>query len=139
MAAVVDRRPSAAADEFRKFLLRTTVRVAASLVNSSACSKAGTLFTLVPLRSVPRMDAIGEIILRLKISELEAHLALREIERVGLNWVIDDPKTDPDEKYRLELRRERVLVEWGEIMIELQELREIQKTALEIVPRGALN
>jgi len=85
------------------------------------------------------MDAIGEIILRLKISELEAHLALREIERVGLNWVIDDPKTDPDEKYRLELRRERVLVEWGEIMIELQELREIQKTALEIVPRGALN
>lgn len=85
------------------------------------------------------MEAIGEIILRLKISELEAQLALREIERVGLNWVIDDPKTDPDEKYRLELRRERVLIEWGEIMSELQELREIQKTAHEIVPRGALN
>ncbi len=85
------------------------------------------------------MEAIGEIILRLKISELEAQLALREIERVGLNWVIDDSKTDPDEKYRLELRRERVLIEWGEIMSELQELREIQKTAHEIVPRGALN
>ena len=43
------------------------------------------------------MDQIGEIILKLKITELEAQLALREIERVRLNWQIDKPEIDEDE------------------------------------------
>ena len=69
------------------------------------------------------MDQIGAIILKLKITELEAQLVLREIERAGLNAQIDDPNFDLDEKDRAILRRERVIVEWGEIMTELQDLR----------------
>lgn len=71
------------------------------------------------------MDRIGEIILRLKIRELEAQLALREIEREALNRKIDDPDTDTLQRYEAELRRDQSLIEWGEIMTALQKLREI--------------
>lgn len=69
------------------------------------------------------MDQIGEILLQLKTTELEAQLALREIARIALTHEIEDLEKDPLHKREAELRRDRVLVEWGEIMTELQELR----------------
>lgn len=85
------------------------------------------------------MDQIGEIILRLKITELEAQLVLREIERVGLSRRIDDPGFDPDEKDRAIFRRERTIVEWGEIMTELHELRARQDGAVNVTQRADPN
>jgi hypothetical protein len=85
------------------------------------------------------MDQIGEIILKLKIIEFEAQLALREIERVRLNRAIDDPTTDDDGKYLASIRRDRTIIEWREIMIELQEHRERHARELELTPRADLN
>jgi hypothetical protein len=85
------------------------------------------------------MDQIGEIILRLKITELEAQLALREIMRVGLNQQIDDPETEGGERYLAALRRDRTIIEWGELMTELQEFRERQTRELELAPHADLN
>lgn len=83
------------------------------------------------------MDQISEIILRLRIVELGAQLALREVERVVLNHEIDDPKTDPSRRLEAQLRRDRSLVEWGEFMTELHELRNRHELAL--TSRGSLN
>jgi len=85
------------------------------------------------------MDQIGEIILKLKITELQAQLALRELERVALNLEIDDPATDDDRKHLASIRRDRTVIEWGEIMTELQELRECHARELELTPRADLN
>jgi len=82
---------------------------------------------------------IGEIILRLKISELEAQLVLCEIERVGLSRQIEGPDFDLGERDRAVVRRERVVVEWGEIMVELYELRERYPRELELTPRAKMN
>jgi hypothetical protein len=85
------------------------------------------------------MDQIGDIILTLKITELKAQIALREIERVGLNRVTEDLKTDEDSRYRATILRERVTIEWGELMTELHELCEVHEEELEIRPRATLN
>jgi hypothetical protein len=42
---------------------------------------------------------------------------------VGLSRQINDPNLDSDEKDRAILRRERLIVERGEIIVELHELR----------------
>jgi hypothetical protein len=85
------------------------------------------------------MDEIGEIILRLRINELEAHLVLREIERAALNREIGDPKADDDERYRKTIRRDRTVIEWGEVMTELQDLRDRYGRELGLMPRATLN
>ncbi|HLY40504.1 MAG TPA: hypothetical protein VKR52_04780 [Terracidiphilus sp.] len=85
------------------------------------------------------MDQISEIILRLKISELEAQAVLRELERDAWNKVIDDPNTNEDDRSRASIRRDRTIIEWGEIMTELQELRDLQANLPELKPRGELN
>lgn len=85
------------------------------------------------------MDEIGEIILRLKITELEAQLAVREIERETLNRLIADPDADPAQRVKAELRRDRSLVEWGEIMTELQGRREEYTRVLGIMPHSQRN
>lgn len=84
------------------------------------------------------MDQIGEIVLKLRITELGAQLALREIERLGLSRQINDPSFDPGEKERAVLRRERTIIEWGEIMTDLQELRR-QERELSVTPHAKLN
>jgi hypothetical protein len=76
------------------------------------------------------MDPIGEIILRLKISELEALLVLCEIERLGLNREIEDPETTFCKRSDAERRRDRVIVEWGQIMTQLHDLRGRQEREL---------
>jgi hypothetical protein len=85
------------------------------------------------------MDQIGEIILRLKVSELQAHLVLLEIERVALNRKIDDPKTEVDVRYLVTIRRDRTIIEWGELMMELQGMRERHARELELSTRADLN
>lgn len=85
------------------------------------------------------MDEIGEIILRLKIIQLEARAALCEMERVTWSTKTDDPNTDDDERYLASIRRDRTIIEWGEIMTELQELRDIQARLPDLKPRAELN
>jgi hypothetical protein len=75
----------------------------------------------------------------LKIVQLEAKLALREIMRVGLNRQIDDPETEGGERYLATIRRDRTIIEWGEIMTELQGLRERHTRELEPTPRADLD
>jgi len=82
------------------------------------------------------MDQLGEIILRLKISELEAQAALRELERDAWNKVIDDPNTSEDGRYRATVRRDRTIIEWGEIIVELEESRERYAREFALDPRG---
>jgi hypothetical protein len=85
---------------------------------------------------VSSMDQLSEIILRLRISEREAQLLAREIERTGLKREIEDPATLPDRVQEATLRRERSLVEHGEIMSELNDLHEPENW---LSPHGKLN
>jgi hypothetical protein len=64
---------------------------------------------------------------------------LREIERIGLNRKIEDATTDDDRKYLASIRRDRTIIELGEIMVGLQELRESHARDLELTPRADLN
>ena len=59
----------------------------------------------------------------LRLDNLEALLVLREIERVGLNFQIDSPETTPERKMEAIARRDKVLIEWGETLTELEDLR----------------
>ncbi|MGO9619728.1 MAG: hypothetical protein ACLPH3_23980 [Terracidiphilus sp.] len=70
------------------------------------------------------MDEIRERQRLMLIDNLEAQLVVRELERVGLNFEIDSPQIVPERKAEAIARRDVVLVEWGEIMTELEELRQ---------------
>jgi hypothetical protein len=59
----------------------------------------------------------------LRLDNLEALLVLREIERVGLNLEIDSPQITPEQKAKSIARRDEVLIEWGETITELEDLR----------------
>jgi hypothetical protein len=59
----------------------------------------------------------------LRLDNLEALLVLREIERVGLNFEIDSPQITPEQKAKFITRRDEVLIEWGETITELEDLR----------------
>lgn len=59
----------------------------------------------------------------LRLDNLEALLVLREIERVGLNFEIDSQKITPERKAEAIARRDEVLIEWGETLTELEDLR----------------
>jgi hypothetical protein len=50
---------------------------------------------------------------------LKAHLALHEIERTALSAEINDSNTTPERRAEAIARRDAALVEWGEIMSEL--------------------
>jgi hypothetical protein len=102
-------------------------------------SSGGYNRTLHFLPEVSSMDQIGEILLKLAITEREAQLALREIERNALNREIEDPRTDPGRRSEALLRRNRSLVEWGAIMTELQDLRDVQQRETTPVPRTVRN
>jgi hypothetical protein len=66
------------------------------------------------------MDRIWRL---LRLDNLEALLVLREIERVGLNFQIDSPQIAPEQKAAAIFRRDQVLIEWGETLTELEDLR----------------
>jgi hypothetical protein len=59
----------------------------------------------------------------LRLDNLEALLVLREIERVELNFQIDSPQITPEQKAKSIARRDEVLIEWGETLTELEDLR----------------
>ena len=69
------------------------------------------------------MTEIDRIWRLLRLDNLEALLVLREIERVGLNFQIDSPETTPERKMEAIARRDKVLIEWGETLTELEDLR----------------
>jgi hypothetical protein len=69
------------------------------------------------------MEEIDRIWRILVLDNLEAQLVVHEIERVGLNFEIDSPQVTPERKAEAIARRDTVLIEWGEIMTELEELR----------------
>jgi hypothetical protein len=65
----------------------------------------------------------------LRLDNLEALLVLREIERVGLNFEIDSPETTPERKANAIARRDEGLIEWGETLTELEDLRNAHNPA----------
>ena len=69
------------------------------------------------------MTEIDRICRLLRLDNLEAQVVLREIERVGLNAQIDSPETTRERRAKAIARRDASLIEWGEIMTELEELR----------------
>jgi len=69
------------------------------------------------------MTEIDRIWRLLRLDNLEALLVLREIERVGLNFQIDSPQVTPEKKAAALIRRDKVLIEWGETLTELEDLR----------------
>jgi hypothetical protein len=59
------------------------------------------------------------------VTNLEARLQVSEIERVALNFEIGSPQITLERKAEAIARRDVVLIEWGEIMTRLEELRQI--------------
>ena len=57
------------------------------------------------------------------IQNLEAILAVQEIELAGLKLVIESPLIAPVEKAGAIERRDAVIVEWGKTMTELENAR----------------
>ncbi|MGA2730909.1 MAG: hypothetical protein ABSE96_24115 [Terracidiphilus sp.] len=57
------------------------------------------------------------------IQNLEAILAVQEIELAGLNFAIDSLFNSPEEKAGAIERRDAVIVEWGKTMTELENAR----------------
>lgn len=85
------------------------------------------------------MDQIEEIILKIRITELEALLVLCEFERGVLNRRIEDAETDEEDRCTATIRRDRTIIEWGGIMTELHELRERQAHEFTLTTRVSLN
>jgi hypothetical protein len=83
------------------------------------------------------MDQIGEIVLRLKISELEAQLVLREIGHVGPNRQIGILLLIWTKGNSQSCAANASSSKWGEIMVELQDVRE--RYAQELVSRSERN
>ena len=69
------------------------------------------------------MTEIDRICRLHRLDNLEAQLVVREIERVGLNAQIDSPETTQKRRAEAIARRDASLIEWGEIMTELEDLR----------------
>jgi hypothetical protein len=67
--------------------------------------------------------ADSNILRRLLIGAKEARLVACQIALLGLNFEIDSPQTKPMRKAEAIRRRDIVLVQWGEIMTELDELQ----------------
>jgi hypothetical protein len=59
------------------------------------------------------------------LSNLEARLQVSEIERVALNFELRSRQITPERKAEATARRDAVLIEWGEIMTKLEELRRV--------------
>jgi hypothetical protein len=62
-------------------------------------------------------------------SSLEARLQVSEIERVALNFELGSPQITPERKVDAMARRNAVLIQWGETMTQLEELRRISMLA----------
>jgi hypothetical protein len=69
------------------------------------------------------MDEIKKIRRLLRIDNLEALLILCEIEHAGLNFEIDSPQAAPQRRAEAIAQRDAVIIKWGRIMTELEELR----------------
>jgi hypothetical protein len=70
-----------------------------------------------------QMDELGEIRRRLRISNLEARLALREIEAAALTREITSPLTSANRKGEAIQSRDAALTEASVIKADLDEMR----------------
>jgi hypothetical protein len=68
-------------------------------------------------------EGLEKIILRLRLSNLEAQLELRGIERAGLSREIESLQTSPGRRAEALARRDVVLAEWLDILAKLEDLR----------------
>jgi hypothetical protein len=59
------------------------------------------------------------------LSNLEARLQVSEIERVALDFELRSPQITPERKADAIACRDAVLIEWGETMTKLEELRHV--------------
>jgi hypothetical protein len=59
------------------------------------------------------------------LANLEARLVVSEIERVGLNFELGSQQITPERRADAIARRDAVLIEWGETMTKLEELRQV--------------
>jgi hypothetical protein len=69
------------------------------------------------------MDELDEIRCRMRISNLEARIALREIEAAALSREINSPLTSDTRRTELIQRRDPLLNEVSELRAELDKLR----------------
>jgi hypothetical protein len=59
------------------------------------------------------------------VSNLEARLQVFEIERIALNFELGSSQITPERKAEAIARRDAVLIEWGETLTKLEELRQL--------------
>ena len=78
------------------------------------------------LRRANQMTEIDRLYRLLRTNHLEAQLVLYEIARVGFNAEIDSPETPPERRAEAIELRDASLIEWGESITELEELRNSQ-------------
>ena len=83
------------------------------------------------------MDVYEEMRRKLMLSMLKAQLALREIERVALTDEIERPDTSPERKADAIARRDATIIEWGEIMSELESSGDVSAVEIGTACRGS--
>jgi hypothetical protein len=76
------------------------------------------------------MDAVEDIRRRLRISNLEARLELREIECADLIRKIESPRTSLDERMDARKRRETVLSECSALRADLEDVKRAWESRL---------
>jgi len=81
------------------------------------------------------MDHLDDIRYKMRVSKLEAKLALREIDNAALTREIRSPLISYERRTEAFQRREALQGEWSEIMEELKGLRFAQSIQLDIRSR----
>jgi hypothetical protein len=85
-----------------------------NILENPFCARIG-----VQMRDIERAQC------QFLLSNLEALLVVCEIERVGLNFELRSPLITPERRAEAIARRDALLIEWGETMTKLEELRQI--------------
>lgn len=71
----------------------------------------------------PDYSALSDAHRQILRENFEARLVLCEMRRTSLNLQIDACLLTPEDRAKLEVLRDLVLVEWGEVMTELENLK----------------
>jgi hypothetical protein len=73
-----------------------------------------------------------DLLRKLYTTHLLARVRLCEIWRVSLNTEIDSPQITPERKAEAISERDQVIVEWGKIMTELEDLKKESSSSLRL-------
>lgn len=117
---------------FELFFLKQCIAICQSRHDMSGTVHINVETPRFHFRGIGRCATIGVQMREIEIAQcqflvtnLEARLQVSEIERVSLNFEIGSPQVTPERKAEAIARRDAVLIEWGEIMTKLEELRQI--------------